>query len=91
MPNGPGPVSMPVQPATLGAALGLSGAVALFAFRRGSLTRSGAAGAVLVGAATYVAGGARWSALLLSFFSSSSGTIAPGEAHSVGKTCSGNG
>jgi uncharacterized protein (TIGR00297 family) len=50
----------------------LSVAVALAAWRRGALSPSGSAGAVLVGAAIFGAGGQRGSALLLLFFGSSS-------------------
>lgn len=53
-------------------ALALSTGVAGLAYRRRSLTTSGAAGAVGVGSLTYLAGGPRWSALLLAFFASSS-------------------
>lgn len=53
-------------------ALAFSGTVALVAYRRRSLTRSGAAGAIAVGGATWLAGGPRWSALVLAFFGTSS-------------------
>ena len=61
-----------LKPAKLGAALFLGSAVAVAAYRRGSLTKSGAGAATLIGAATFLAGGPRWSGLLLSFFGSSS-------------------
>ncbi len=51
---------------TLSSVLGGAG------YRRHALTASGALGAVTVGTPIYMAGGARWSALLLSFFLSSS-------------------
>ena len=59
-------------PARLGAALCLGSAVAVAAYRRGSLTKSGAGAATLIGTVTFLAGGPRWSGLLLSFFASSS-------------------
>lgn len=56
----------------LGPGIGLSAAIAAVGYRRGSLAASGAAGAVIVGTATYLAGGWRWSSVLLGFFGSSS-------------------
>lgn len=56
----------------LAPAAAFSTAVAFAGYRRGALSRSGAAGAVLVGTSTYLAGGWRWSAVLLTFFASSS-------------------
>lgn len=55
----------------LGLGLVCSGAVALFALRRGSLSRSGAAAALGIGTAIYLGGGARWFLALLAFFVSS--------------------
>jgi uncharacterized protein (TIGR00297 family) len=51
-------------------ALGIvcSSAVALFALRRGSLSRSGAVAALLIGTAIYAGGGTRWFMALLAFF-----------------------
>ena len=49
-----------------------SAAIGVIAGRRGSLTRGGVAGAMLTGTTVFVAGGALPSALLLTFFGSSS-------------------
>ena len=57
---------------TVATALTLSGTIAVVGYRRGALSGSGSLGAMLVGSATYMAGGPRWSALLLGFFGSSS-------------------
>jgi uncharacterized protein (TIGR00297 family) len=46
----------------------LSGLVALVAFRRGSLSRSGVLGAMLVGTAVWGSGGWVWGVLLITFF-----------------------
>lgn len=56
----------------LGPAIALSATIAALGYRRGSLSGSGAVGAIGVGTATYLAGGWRWSSLLLGFFGSSS-------------------
>ncbi|HWE64797.1 MAG TPA: DUF92 domain-containing protein [Chloroflexota bacterium] len=64
-------------------ALAFSSAVAAVAYRRGSLTGSGMAGAIAVGGATWLAGGLRWSAILLGFFGSSS-ALSQLERHSAG-------
>jgi uncharacterized protein (TIGR00297 family) len=50
----------------------LSGAVGVLAYRRGSLSRSGVAGAVLVGSCVFGLGGWVWGVLLILFFVSSS-------------------
>ena len=52
--------------------IGGSAAIGALAYRRGSLSRAGVAGAVLVGTAIIAAGGALPAALLLTFFVSSS-------------------
>ncbi|MGH2343776.1 MAG: DUF92 domain-containing protein [Chloroflexota bacterium] len=57
------------QPLRAGA-LGL--AVAAIGYRRGALSKSGAAGAAAIGAVTFGAGSWRWSAPLLAFFVGSS-------------------
>lgn len=57
---------------TVATALALSGTIAAAGYRRDALSGSGTVGAMLVGTATYLAGGPRWSALLLGFFGSSS-------------------
>lgn len=57
---------------TVAAALTLSGTIAAVGYRRRALSGSGTVGAMLVGTATYLAGGPRWSVLLLGFFGSSS-------------------
>lgn len=57
----------------------LSGAIALFAYRRGSLTGSGAFGAVLTGTMTFGLGGLWWGAALIVFFVSSSALAHIGE------------
>jgi len=49
----------------------LSGLVAGFARKRGSLSDSGVIGAIIVGAAIYSGGGLRWFAALLLFFATS--------------------
>jgi len=54
----------------LGLALAL--AIALIAYRRGSLSRSGAVGAVVIGTAVFGLGGWAWGILLVAFFVSSS-------------------
>ncbi len=50
----------------------LAGAISFAAYRRGSLSRSGALGAVLVGAIVFGLGGWAWGVLLVVFFVSSS-------------------
>jgi uncharacterized protein (TIGR00297 family) len=50
----------------------LSTAIGLLAYRRGSLSRSGVAGAVLVGSCIFGFGGWIWGVLLMLFFASSS-------------------
>lgn len=57
---------------TVAAALTLSATIAAAGYRRRALSGSGTVGAMLVGTATYLAGGPRWSVLLLGFFGSSS-------------------
>lgn len=59
-------------PRALLAGLAASGAVGLLAYRRGALSRGGAAGAMLTGTTIFAGGGVVPSALLLSFFVSSS-------------------
>lgn len=49
----------------------LSLLIALFALRRGSLSRSGAGAALAVGTCIYVGGGGAWFAALLTFFATS--------------------
>lgn len=56
--------------AVLGA--GAAGAVAVAGWRRGALSGNGAAAAVAVGTPVFVAGGVRWAAVLVGFFSLSS-------------------
>lgn len=60
------------SPARLLAGLAASGAVGALAYRRGSLSRGGVAGAMLVGTTIFSAGDLAPSALLLTFFTSSS-------------------
>lgn len=55
------------------AGLALSLAVALPAYRKGSLSESGVLGAILVGTAIYAGGGPGWALVLIAFFVSSSG------------------
>lgn len=50
----------------------LSGAIGLLAYRRGSLSRSGVAGALVVGSCIFGFGGWVWGVLLILFFASSS-------------------
>lgn len=50
----------------------LAGAIAWVAYRRGSLSRSGALGAVLIGSTVFGLGGWAWGVLLVVFFVSSS-------------------
>ncbi len=56
----------------LAVGLALAGLIALVAYRRGSLSRSGALGAVLIGATIFGLGGWAWGTLLVVFFVSSS-------------------
>jgi len=49
-----------------------SGLIGLFAYRRGSLSRSGVAGAVIVGTAIFGFGGWAWGLTLITFFVTSS-------------------
>jgi uncharacterized protein (TIGR00297 family) len=65
-----GAVGMTPAKPLRGALLGL--AVAAVGYRRGALSKSGAAGAALIGALTFAAGSWRWSAPLLAFFVGSS-------------------
>jgi uncharacterized protein (TIGR00297 family) len=67
-----------VSRAIVGAALSLL--VALFALRRGSLSRSGAAAALAIGTSIYVGGGGAWFAALLTFFASSTALGKLGQA-----------
>jgi uncharacterized protein (TIGR00297 family) len=60
----------PAQALLLG--LGLSLFIAVLALRRGSLTHSGAFGAILVGTLVFSAGGLSWGILLVAFFVTSS-------------------
>lgn len=60
------------SPVQLLAGLAASGAIGALAYRRGSLSRGGVAGAMLVGTTIFSAGGLAPSALLLTFFTSSS-------------------
>jgi uncharacterized protein (TIGR00297 family) len=46
----------------------LSGLIGLFAYRRGSLSKGGALGAVMVGTAIFGFGGVAWGLLLITFF-----------------------
>lgn len=62
----------PPTPRALAAGLVASSAIGLLARQRGSLTGGGAAGAALIGTAVFAAGGPVPSALLLTFFGSSS-------------------
>ena len=50
----------------------LSGAIGLLAYRRGSLSRSGVAGALIAGSCIFGFGGWVWGVLLILFFASSS-------------------
>jgi uncharacterized protein (TIGR00297 family) len=52
--------------------LSLSALIAAFAFWRGSLTRSGAFGAMVIGALVFGVGGFAWGVLLVAFFVTSS-------------------
>ncbi|MGQ0600260.1 MAG: DUF92 domain-containing protein [Anaerolineales bacterium] len=52
--------------------LALAALIAFAAYRRGSLSRSGAAGAILIGATVFGLGGWAWGILLVVFFVSSS-------------------
>lgn len=52
--------------------LALAALIALVAYRRGSLSRSGVAGAVLIGTTVFGLGGWAWGILLVAFFVSSS-------------------
>ena len=52
----------------LGIGLVLSGAIALLAYKRESLSRSGVLGAVLIGTAIFGFGGWAWGMLLITFF-----------------------
>ena len=70
-PTAHGPRPTPHAPRWLAGGLG-SALVALIAYRRGSLSGSGAAGASVVGATLFAAGGTTPAALLLTFFVSSS-------------------
>jgi uncharacterized protein (TIGR00297 family) len=54
--------------AQLGLGIVLSGLIAFAAYRRGSLSRSGVAGAVVVGTAIFGFGGWIWGTLLVTFF-----------------------
>ena len=63
---------MSLSPLRLIAGLGLSLLIALFAYRRGALARSGVAGAVIVGTLTFGLGGAAWAFGVVAFFASSS-------------------
>lgn len=59
-------------PLAIATGLTASAAIGLLAYRRGSLTKSGVGGAILTGTIIFAAGGAVPSALLLTFFVSSS-------------------
>lgn len=65
--------------------LALSATIAMVAYRRRSLSPSGAAGAILVGTSTFLGGGVRWSSVLLAFFASSSALSRLEERSSTGK------
>jgi uncharacterized protein (TIGR00297 family) len=65
--------------------LALSTGSAAAAYRQGSLSPSGAAGAILVGTSTFLGGGMRWSAVLLAFFASSSALSRIERRSSAGK------
>lgn len=60
------------RPASLLAGLAASAAVGLAAYRRGALSKGGVAGAMLTGTTIFAGGGLVPSALLLTFFTSSS-------------------
>lgn len=60
------------SPRAIATGLAASAAIGILAYRRGSLTKSGVAGAILTGTTIFAAGGAVPSALLLTFFVSSS-------------------
>jgi len=63
---------MSISPLQLAAGFALSLLIGLAAERRGSLTRDGVAGAVLVGTLTFGLGGLAWAAVVVAFFVSSS-------------------
>jgi uncharacterized protein (TIGR00297 family) len=68
-------LSLPVlllEPAQALLGFGLSFIIAALAYGRGSLTRSGALGAILIGTLIFSAGGLSWAALLVAFFVTSS-------------------
>jgi uncharacterized membrane protein len=62
---------MPIL-AQLAIGLALSAVIGWFAYRRGSLSRSGVIGAVIVGTAIFGFGGPAWGLVLITFFVSSS-------------------
>lgn len=68
------PADRPALPTLREIAIGLaaSGAIGALAYRRGSLSRGGVAGAILTGTTIFAAGGVVPSALLITFFVSSS-------------------
>lgn len=60
-------------PVRLGLGLIGSAVIAIFAYRRRSLSRSGVAGTILVGTSIFGFGGSAWWVLLIAFFVSASG------------------
>lgn len=67
-------------PLRIGASALASSAIAAYAYRRGSLSASGAAATVLVGTCTGAGGGAAWFAPLAAFFFTSTGLAKVGRA-----------
>lgn len=65
------PSSLPT-PGAVGIGLAASATIGAFAYRRGSLSEGGVAGAILTGTTIFAGGGAVPSALLITFFVSSS-------------------
>ncbi len=68
----PGTPSLLPSPRAIVTGLAASATIGTLAYRRGSLTKSGVAGAILTGTTIFAAGGAVPSALLVTFFVSSS-------------------
>ncbi len=62
---------MSISSLQIGAGFVISLAIGLVAYRRGSLTRDGVAGAVIVGTLTFGLGGLAWAIVVVAFFVSS--------------------
>lgn len=63
---------MSISPLQIGAGFVISLLIGLIAYRRGSLTADGVAGAVIVGTLTFGLGGLAWAMVVVAFFVSSS-------------------